>query len=92
MTRRSDTRVIGTMRGFVRDRGFAFADDREGREFFVHRSGCATVPLYDELRDGDVVSFQTLPTAKGQRAFDVRRATETEAAMVAGIEESRGNR
>lgn len=76
--KRSQGRTLGSMLRFVRDRGFAFVSDGHGRDVFVHRSGCEPPPLFDSLQEGDVVSFQTLTTAKGPRAFDLRLATDDE--------------
>lgn len=85
MTRAGKTpmRTLGTMLRFVRDRGFAFAGDGQGHEWFVHRSGCEPPALYDTLTEGNAVSFQSMTTTKGQRAFDLRLATDDERAQTA---------
>lgn len=52
----------GTIRRLVRDRG---------QEWFFHRSA-VTTPGFEELNEGDRVSFDEEPSSKGPRAGNVR--------------------
>lgn len=62
-----------------RGRGFGFIHDPDsGNEYFMHRTNCAPQLLFDQLRDGDAVSFHWMPSPKGPKAVDVQRATDEE--------------
>jgi CspA family cold shock protein len=59
------------------DRGFGFIRPDEGREdLFFHRSALVDL-VFEELRQGERVSYSTEPDTRGRgmRAVDVRRAT-----------------
>jgi len=80
-------------------KGFIFATDAQSQEYFIHRSMCRPQQLFEEVRDGDVVSFSISTAPKGLRGHDVRRASTEEIAIyraalaghVTDIEENRGN-
>jgi CspA family cold shock protein len=54
----------------VTDKGFGFIATAEGTEYFFHRSACASTP-FDELREGQSVSFTVGQGPKGPRAENV---------------------
>jgi cold shock protein len=60
----------GTIKRLVRDRGFGFIRDDGGQEWFFHRS--AVQGSFDQLNEGQRVSFEEEPSAKGPRAGQVR--------------------
>jgi CspA family cold shock protein len=60
----------GTIKRIVRDRGFGFIRDEGGQEWFFHRS--SVQGNFDELNEGQRVSFDEEPSAKGPRAGNVR--------------------
>ena len=60
----------GTIKRLVRDRGFGFIRDDGGQEWFFHRS--SVQGNFDELNEGQRVSFEEEPSAKGPRAGNVR--------------------
>ena len=60
----------GTIKRLVRDRGFGFIRDQAGQEWFFHRS--AVQSSFDQLKEGQPVSFDEEPSAKGPRATNVR--------------------
>jgi CspA family cold shock protein len=60
----------GTIKRLVRDRGFGFIRDDGGQEWFFHRS--SVEGSFDQLNEGQRVSFQEEPSAKGPRAGQVR--------------------
>jgi len=60
----------GTVKFFNESKGFGFiVDNANGQEFFVHASG-----LIDDIRDGDVVNYETAQGKKGINAVDVKKA------------------
>src|SRR5438105_288112 len=66
-----ETRMTGgTIKRLVRDRGFGFIKDDGGQEWFFHRS--SVQGNFDQLNEGQRVSFEEEPSAKGPRAGNVR--------------------
>jgi CspA family cold shock protein len=63
----------GTVKRLVSDKGFGFVAASDGNEYFFHQSACADV-RFDELREGQSVTFQTGQGPKGPRAENIRRA------------------
>jgi CspA family cold shock protein len=61
----------GTIKRLVRDRGFGFIRDDNGQEWFFHRSA-VTDGSFDHLNEGQRVTFEEEPSAKGPRAGNVR--------------------
>jgi cold shock protein len=56
------------------DKGFGFIKPDEGdKDVFFHARGLMEV-MYDELREGDKVSFDVEEGPKGPAAVNVRRA------------------
>jgi cold shock protein len=61
----------GTIKRVVRDKGFGFiADDNQQQEYFFHSSACRGT-RFDELREGQRVSFEVGQSTKGPRAETV---------------------
>ena len=60
----------GTIKRLVRDRGFGFIRDDGGQEWFFHRS--SVEGSFEQLNEGQRVSFDEEPSAKGPRAGNVR--------------------
>ena len=60
----------GTIKRLVRDRGFGFIRDDGGQEWFFHRSGVQG--SFDQLAEGQRVSFDEESSPKGPRAGNVR--------------------
>jgi CspA family cold shock protein len=52
------------------DKGFGFIATTEGVEYFFHQSACASTP-FDQLREGQSVSFTVGQGPKGPRAENV---------------------
>ena len=61
---------VVTIKRVVRDRGFGFIRDQTGLEWFFHRTSVAG--SFDQLNDGQRVSFDEEPSEKGPRAGNVR--------------------
>ena len=64
----------GTIKRLVSDKGFGFVAAPDGNEYFFHQSACTGVS-FDELREGETVTFQTGQGPKGPRAENVSRAS-----------------
>ena len=54
------------------DKGFGFIAAADGTEYFFHQSGCVGT-RFDDLREGDRVSFTVGQGPKGPRAENVNR-------------------
>lgn len=60
----------GTVKFYNEAKGFGFiTDSATGEDVFVHVTG-----LIDEIRTGDVVTYETARGKKGMNAMDVKRA------------------
>jgi CspA family cold shock protein len=64
-------RVKGTIKRLVSDKGFGFISAEGGIEYFFHRSACTGI-TFDQLREGQAVSFDVGQGPKGPRAENVR--------------------
>src|SRR3954466_13292389 len=73
----------GTIKRLVRDRGFGFIRDDGGQEWFFHRS--SVQGSFDQLNEGQRVSFDEEPSAKGPRAGNVRGETDVPATRRAEV-------
>jgi cold shock protein len=61
----------GTIKRLVRDKGFGFVASDSGDEYFFHSSASTGVP-FDQLREGQAVTFDAGQGPKGPRAENVR--------------------
>lgn len=66
--------MTGTIKKLVSDKGFGFITG-EGMEkdLFFHSNALVGV-AFNELREGDAVSFETEDSPKGKNAVNVQRA------------------
>jgi CspA family cold shock protein len=65
--------MTGTIKTLT-DKGFGFiAAEGQEKEIFFHSSALVDV-TFNELRQGDMVSFDTEDSEKGPRATNVKRA------------------
>ena len=65
----------GKIKKLVRDRGFGFIRDNDGREVFFHRSSLEEVQ-FDDLQEDQTVEFEIQKSPKGPSAVHVKPATE----------------
>jgi CspA family cold shock protein len=65
--------VNGTIKRIVSDKGFGFVAAGDGQEYFFHQSACVGVP-FNQLREGQSVTFDKGQGPKGPRAENVRPA------------------
>jgi len=63
----------GTIKRLVSDKGFGFILADDGNEYFFHNSACQGT-RFDELREGQSVTFEKGQGPKGPRAEGVRVA------------------
>jgi CspA family cold shock protein len=61
----------GIIKRLVRDRGFGFIKDDGGQEWFFHRSA-VEAGGFEQLNEGQRVSFEEEPSQKGPRAGNIR--------------------
>ena len=65
--------VKGTIKRLVSDKGFGFVAAQDGTEYFFHQSACTGV-RFNELREGQAVTFEAGQGPKGPRAENVQPA------------------
>jgi CspA family cold shock protein len=63
----------GTVKRLVTDKGFGFVQAQDGSEYFFHQSACSDV-RFDDLREGQSLTFETGRGPKGPRAENLRVA------------------
>ena len=61
----------GKIKKLVRDRGFGFISDTDGRELFFHQSSLVDAK-FEALTEEQNVEFEVEKSPKGPRAIDVR--------------------
>ena len=63
----------GTVKRLLSDKGFGFVQAQDGNRDFFHQSACADV-RFDDLREGQAVTFEKGQGPKGPRAENIRLA------------------
>lgn len=63
----------GKIKKLVRDRGFGFISDVDGRELFFHQSSLVDVQ-FDAINEEQEVEFEVEKSPKGPRAINVKIA------------------
>ncbi len=63
----------GTIKRLKSDKGFGFVAAGDGNDYFFHQSACNGVQ-FDDLREGQAVTFEKGQGPKGPRAENVRLA------------------
>ncbi len=61
----------GTIKRLMSGKGFGFVAAGDGNEYFFHQSACNGVQ-FDDLQEGQAVTFERGQGPKGPRAEDVR--------------------
>ncbi|MBM3244585.1 MAG: cold shock domain-containing protein [Candidatus Omnitrophica bacterium] len=69
----------GKVKKVVRERGFGFISDTDGREVFFHQSSLVDVQ-FDALKEEQKVQFEIENSPKGPRAINVSVVKEETAA------------
>jgi CspA family cold shock protein len=63
----------GTIKRLIVDKGFGFVQASDGNEYFFHQSAVVDGG-FDQLREGQTLTFDKGQGPKGPRAENVRRA------------------
>ena len=63
--------MTGTIKRLVTGKGFGFILASDNNEYFFHQSACRGM-RYDELREGQAVTFEVGRGPKGPRAENVQ--------------------
>ena len=63
----------GTIKRLVSGKGFGFIATNDGSEFFFHQSACTQIP-FDDLHEGQAVTFERGQGPKGPRGENVKPA------------------
>lgn len=63
--------TTGVIKRLVPDKGFGFVAAQDGGEYFFHRSACVET-RFEQLREGQSVTFEKGQGPKGPRAENVR--------------------
>lgn len=61
----------GKIKKVVRERGFGFISDTDGRELFFHQSSLQEI-TFDQLNEEQEVEFEVEKSPKGPRAINIR--------------------
>ena len=61
----------GKIKKLIRERGFGFISDTDGREVFFHQSSLIDIK-FDALNEEQGVEFEVEKSPKGPRAINVR--------------------
>ena len=65
----------GIIKKLVLDRGFGFiTPEGQAKDVFFHSDSLVGI-MFDDLREGDAVTFDVEDSPKGPRAVNVQRAT-----------------
>jgi len=62
----------GTIKRIVNGKGFGFIETADGSEYFFHQSACEFA--FDEVREGQAVTFEKGQGPKGPRGEKVKLA------------------
>jgi cold shock protein len=65
----------GKIKKLVRDRGFGFISDTDGREMFFHQSGLVEIS-FSALNEDQQVEFEVEKSDKGPRAINIRAVAQ----------------
>ena len=72
----------GKIKKLVRDRGFGFISDVDGRELFFHQTSLIDTQ-FDAIKEDQLVEFEVEKSPKGPRAINVR-ITQQEQQVIEG--------
>jgi len=65
----------GKIKKLVRDRGFGFISDSDGREIFFHQTGIVEAS-FNALSEDQQVEFEVEKSEKGPRAVNIHVITQ----------------
>jgi len=61
----------GKIKKLVRERGFGFISDTDGREVFFHQSSLVDAK-FEDLSEDQAIEFEIEKSPKGPRAIDIK--------------------
>lgn len=61
----------GKIKKIIRDKGFGFISDTDGREVFFHQSSVIDTK-FDDLSEDQAVEFEVEKSPKGPRAINIK--------------------
>lgn len=61
----------GKIKKIIRDKGFGFISDTDGREVFFHQSSVLDIK-FDDLSEDQAVEFEVEKSPKGPRAINIK--------------------
>lgn len=61
----------GKIKKLIRDKGFGFISDTDGREVFFHQSSVLDIK-FDDLSEDQAVEFEVEKSPKGPRAINIK--------------------
>lgn len=61
----------GKIKRLIRDRGFGFISDSDGREVFFHRNSLVGIE-FEALNDEQELEFEVEKSPKGPRAINIQ--------------------
>ena len=64
--------MTGKVSRVIAEKGFGFIAGEDGKEYFMHRSAIRDGSVFEQLRDGQPVTFEVGSGEKGPRAENVR--------------------
>jgi CspA family cold shock protein len=70
----------GKIKKLVRDRGFGFISDVDGRELFFHQTSLIDTQ-FDAIKEDQSVEFEVEKSPKGPRAINVRITQQEQQAI-----------
>ena len=70
----------GKIKKLVRDRGFGFISDVDGRELFFHQTSLIDTQ-FDTIKEDQSVEFEVEKSPKGPRAINVRITQQEQQAI-----------
>lgn len=62
----------GTIKRIIRNRGFGFISDTDGKEVFFHRNSLEGSAGFESLNEGQSVEFEVENTPRGPNAISIR--------------------
>ena len=65
----------GKIKRLIKDRGFGFISDTDGREVFFHRNNLSGVE-FERLDEEQTLEFDVENSPKGPRAINIKIASE----------------
>lgn len=68
-----EMRMNGTVKFFNGSKGYGFITAEGGEDIFFHQSNVKATGFRDELKQGDLVTFEVQNGQKGKRAVNISR-------------------